>query len=110
MLPQRILEQLHGAAWREEAGKGRLSDLLRGAREWNSESNHVIFGKLPHRERKEVGFIRRTRANAVHWWEGPMVKAWGAAWRMEVRAGRTQEEWRGGRDEFVKVVGKGVVG
>ena len=88
-LPQRILEQLHGAAWREEAGKGRMSELLRGARDWNSESNHVIFGQLSHANKKKMGFIRRTMANAVPRWEGPMVRAWG---------GGVEDGGQGGKD------------
>ena len=96
-MPQRILDQLHGAAWREEVGKGS---------EWNSEANNITFGQVYFYKRKKMGFTRRTRANAVPRWEGPMVLAWGAAWRMEVRAGSTWEGWKAGRDEFAKIVGE----
>ena len=64
--------------------------------------NHEAFGKDSVAKRRRWGCVRKTRANATARCEGPLVAVLGVTWRLDERDGKTEAEWRGKGQGFVK--------
>ena len=93
-VPHKVLEAVHGAAWREGTAVGKMGGLLKGAREWNSALSQGMFESDSWVKRRRIGFIRRSRANGTPRWEAPLVQAWGSTCRLEER--ETEDQWKRG--------------
>ena len=87
-------------------GHATAGKLLAGAREWNSALTHVTMVSESYEKRKAAGYMRRTGANALARWEGPMVEVWGEAWRLEERHGKEEKQWKEGREDIVNKIGE----
>ena len=73
-----------------------------------SALTHVTMVSESCEKRKAAGYMRRTRANALARWEGPMVEVLGEAWRLEERHGKQEKQWKEGREDFVNKIRKNV--